>query len=252
MPPAARSEFLAGVRATLPILVGVIPFGLIYGVSAIAAGLSAPVSQSMSVVVFAGSAQFVITQLIARGTPAAVIIVTAVIVNLRHVLYSASIAPYLKNLSPLWKWGLAYFLIDESYATTIVHYQQSEQSEQTAAEKAHSPAPHQYKQWYLLGSGLALWTLWQVSTAVGVFLGTQIPSAWSLDFAIALTFIALVVPLLRDRAGVLAALVSGIVAVAMVGVLPYMLELVVATLIGIGVGFLAMRISGARKKATSE
>lgn len=239
MPPAARGEFLGGVRAALPILLGVIPFGLIYGVSAIAAGLSTAISQSMSVVVFAGSAQFVITQLIARGTPAAVIILTAVIVNLRHILYSASIAPYLKHLSPAWKWGLAYLLIDESYAVTIARYQEGNQDTQDDQAAGNSPllAAGPHKQWYLLGAGLSLWSTWQVSTAVGVFLGAQIPAAWSLDFAIALTFIALVVPLLRDRATVLAALAASAVAVAMVGALPYMLELVVATLVGIGVGF---------------
>ena len=221
--PAARSEFWSGVKAEMPILVGVIPFGLIYGILAQDAGLTPLQAQAMSVVVFAGSAQFIMAQLFAIDTPALVIVITAFLVNLRHALYSASLSPYVNYLSQRWKYGLAYFLTDEAYAVTINHYRE--------------PGELEFKHWYFLGSGLALWSTWQISTAAGILVGSVIPAALPLDFFIALTFIALVVPNLEDRAGVAAALTAGIISVIAFG-LPFRLGLVLAALVGIMAGML--------------
>jgi predicted branched-subunit amino acid permease len=230
-----RSEFLSGVKAELPILVGVIPFGMIYGVLALGAGLSRSSAQAMSAVVFAGSAQLIVAQLVGVSAPGLVIVLTASIVNLRHALYSASLAPYLQKLNSPWKWSLAYLLTDEAYAVTIMYYSRRRDE---PVENALSVTPTNnpgLKHWYLLGAGLALWSTWQVSTAVGIFLGAQIPGSWSLDFTLALTFIALVVPALRDRPSVLAALAAGLTAVLTAG-LPLKLGLVAASLVGIIVG----------------
>lgn len=224
---ACRREFLAGVKAELPILLGVSPFGMIYGVLALSAGLSATFAFAMSSVVFAGSAQFVGAQLIGTGAPGIVILVTTFIVNLRHVLYSASVAPYLKQLNIRWKCLLAYFLTDEVYAVAITR------CTQPGASQSTSPPVR----WYFLGAGLAQWSAWQVSTAIGIALGAQIPPGWALDFAIALTFIALVIPTLTDRPTVAAALSAGIVAVLAAG-WPYKLGLVLAAVVGILVGLL--------------
>ena len=218
---SSRSEFIAGVKAELPILLGVTPFGMIYGVLAMGAGLPANAAMAMSSIVFAGSAQFVGAQLIRVGTPGIVIVLTTFIVNLRHMLYSASIAPHLAHLSRRWKWLLAYLLTDEAYAVTITRYNQ-------AVDSAN-------KHWFLLGAGLALWGTWQVSTAVGIFLGTQVPSSWSLDFTLALTFIALVVPVLRDRPSMAVALSAGVIAV-LAADLPYKLGLMIAAIGGIAIG----------------
>jgi 4-azaleucine resistance transporter AzlC len=224
----ARLAFLAGVKAELPILLGVLPFGMIYGVLALEAGLPIIEAQAMSAVVFAGSAQFVIAQLVALGTPGLVIFVTAVLVNLRHALYSASLAPYLRHLRPRWQWLLAYLLTDEAYAVAILHYQDGGELKN--------------KHWYFLGAGLALWTTWQASTAAGILLGAQIPAEWSLDFTLALTFIAIVVPALKERADLAAALTGGITAVLLIG-LPYKLGLIIGALSGIAVGVLVDRYS---------
>jgi predicted branched-subunit amino acid permease len=181
----------------------------------------------MSSIVFAGSSQFIGTQLIAAATPAPVIVLTTFVVNLRHMLYSASIAPYLKPLRPVWKWLLAYLLTDEAYAVAITHYQRGRPDA--------SPEPHAH--WYFLGAGLALWSTWQMSSAAGIFLGAQLPASWSLDFTLALTFIALVVPALKDRPGAAAAITAGLVAL-LAADLPYKLGLVAAALAGIGMGLL--------------
>ena len=217
----ARKEFFNGFRDELPLLLGVMPFGMIYGILALAAGLTTGEAQAMSVIVFAGSAQFMLVQLLAVGTPAIVVIVTGFIINLRHALYSASIAPHIKQLNPLWKTLLSYLLTDEAYAIAITRYY----------KRDASPCKH----FYFLGAGLALWSSWQVSTAVGVFLGAQIPSSWSLDFTLALTFIAIVIPSLKDRPSILAAISASVVAVITAG-LPYKLNLITAAIVGIAVG----------------
>jgi len=220
-----RTEFFAGVRAELPILLGVIPFGLIYGVLAITqAHLPADVALAMSSIVFAGSSQFVGQQLMAVGTPGVVIVLTTFVVNLRHALYSASVAPFVKPLRARWKVLLAYLLTDEAYAVTITHYEQAE-------------VPVEHKHWFYFGAGLALWSTWQLSSAVGIFFGAQVPESWGLDFTLALTFIALVVPRLKDRASTGAAIAASVVAI--IGfALPYKLGLMAAALIGIVVGML--------------
>ncbi len=229
-----RSEFWKGIRDELPILVGVIPFGIIYGVLAIDAGLAPAEAQAMSAIVFAGSAQFITAQLFAGGAPALVMVLTGAIVNLRHMLYSASVAPYLRYQTLRWKLLLAYLLTDEAYAVAILHLQSSRSSDL----KLEAPAnPQNSRHWHFLGAGLALWSTWQLSTAVGVFMGAQVPESWSLDFTLPLTFIALVIPALRDRPAIAAALSAGVVALAAYA-LPFKLGLMLAALVGVGTGML--------------
>jgi 4-azaleucine resistance transporter AzlC len=213
-----RAEFFSGVINELPLLLGVFPFGMIYGVLALQALLPVAAAQAMSSIIFAGSAQFISTQLLAQGIPLVILVGTIFIVNLRHMLYSASIAPFTRHLSRPWKALLAYFLTDEAYVIAIAHY-----NEDTPLERKH---------WYFLGAGVTLWTGWQIATAAGIFLGAQVPAAWSLDFALALTFIALVVPALKDRPAVVAAIVAGIIALIAYP-LPYKLGLIAAAFGGI-------------------
>jgi predicted branched-subunit amino acid permease len=141
------------------------------------------------------------------------------------------LAPYLHKLPARWKWLLAYLLTDEAYAPTILHYRQAEVNH-GGTESTEMP---DRRHWFLLGAGLALWSVWQVSTAVGIFLGAQVPPSWALDFTLALTFIALLVPALTDRPSVAAALAAGIIALVGAG-WPYKLGLVTAALVGIAVG----------------
>jgi 4-azaleucine resistance transporter AzlC len=214
-------QFWAGVRAEIPLLVGVFPFGMIYGALALNAGLSKPAAQMMSSIVFAGSAQFITSQLVHDAAPGFVIVLTIAVVNLRHTLYSASLAPYLASVSTRWKMLLSYLLTDEAYAPTVIKYERD----------GITPFSH----WFLFGAGLSLWSTWQVSTAFGIFLGTAIPESWSLDFALPLTFIAMVVPVLKNRPAIAAALSAGIVALLAYS-LPYKLGLILAALVGIAVG----------------
>lgn len=220
----ARRNFIEGLRAEMPILIGVFPFGLIYGALAVNSGLSNTAAQLMSSIVFAGSSQFITAQLFNEGAPALVMILTIAVVNLRHMLYSASLAPYLKDLSLRWKALLSYLLTDEAYAPSILYFEKEGLSTT-------------YKHWFLFGAGISLWLNWQISTAIGVFLGTAIPSNLSLDFALPLTFIAMIVPVMKKRPIVAAALSAGVTALLAYS-LPYKLGLILAALVGIAVGML--------------
>jgi 4-azaleucine resistance transporter AzlC len=214
-------KFWSGVRAELPLLIGVFPFGMIYGALAINAGLSTAAAQMMSSIVFGGSSQFIAAQLFHDTAPGFVIVLTIAVVNLRHALYSASLAPYVSALPMRWKALLSYLLTDEAYAPTVLHYEKGD--------------GRQYGHWFFLGAGLALWSTWQASTAIGIFLGSAIPESWSLDFALPLTFIAMVVPVLKNRPMIAAALSAGLVALLTYS-LPYKLGLILAALAGIVIG----------------
>ncbi len=216
-------EFWKGIQGVFPLLFGVFPFGMIFGALSMKSGLGQAPSQAMSSIVFAGSSQFMFTQMYSAAAPGIVIILAVIVINLRHALYSVSIASYTHDLSKGWKALLAYLLTDEAFVTAAAHYDKV-----GITKKAH---------WYFLGAGLGLWSIWQISTALGISLGTVIPSDWPLDFFLPLTFIAMVVPMLKDKATVGSALAAGIVALAAFA-LPFKLSIVLAAFVGIVAGLL--------------
>jgi 4-azaleucine resistance transporter AzlC len=211
-----------GARDQLPLLLGIAPFGMIFGALALTSGIPPLEAQGFSLFVFAGSAQFIAAGLIADGVPPLVIVLTIMVVNLRHLLYSASFSPYFQHLPAKWKAALAWLLTDEAFAVASIRYQRDDTA---------------LAYWYTLGTGLTLWIAWQVSTAAGILLGAYIPANWSLDFALPLTFMALVTPALTDRPAWAAALTAGFFAVILAG-LPYKLGLLLAATLGIGVGLI--------------
>ncbi len=217
----AKAQFFAGVRSEIPIVVGVVPFGLIFGVVASEAHIPAWIAWSTSWLVFGGSAQFLAVPLIKAGAPAATLIFTTFVINLRHALYSASLAPHAKHLSKRWKLILSYLLTDEAYAPTVLHYHRTDD-----LEHAH---------WFWLGAGTMLWLNWQLSTAAGIYVGTMLPDGLGLEFTLALTFIGIVVPTLHDWPHIGTALASGVTAV-LAYPLPYKLNLMVAAAVGISMG----------------
>ena len=226
MPTSRRGEFAAGIREQLPLLLGVTPFGLAYGAYAVKSGLPSGLALGMSAIVFGGASQFVGTRLIAEGTLGVVVVLTVALVNSRHLLYSASLAPYVQHLRRPWRWTLAYLLTDEAYAVAIARYRRGGDEE--------------YSHWFFFGTAMALWVCWQVSTAAGIFVGAAVPDTWELDFALPVTFIALLVPMLSQRAAIVAALVAG--AFAVTGFRwPYAMGLITAAVAGMAAGMLADR-----------
>lgn len=223
-----QHEFLQGLRDMLPMLLGAMPFGIIYGSLAGAAGLSAWQTVGMSVLVFAGSAQFIAVSLLTGGATLAVLWLTTLVVNLRHALYSATLQPFVRHLPKRWRMPLAFWLTDEAFAVVQQRY----------ARNDDSPNKH----WYFLGAGLAMYGNWIGCTLIGLLFGQAVPNlaAWGLDFAMIATFVGIVVPMLRNRPQVAAALVAAVVALVCHD-LPYKLGLMAAAFAGIVVGVLLER-----------
>jgi len=219
-PTAPRLEFWSGVRDQIPILVGVMPAGLIFGALGKGAGFAAVAVLGFSLLVFAGSAQFVALGLAVAGAPPLVVILAIFIVNLRHALYSASFSEHLAELPRRWKIALSWLLTDEAFAVASVRFGKPEK------KNAH---------WYMLGTGLALWATWQFSTAVGIALGAGLPDSWHLEFALPLTFLALLTPSITDGPTRLTALASAVLAVGLGG-LPYRAGLLIAVIVAVGFG----------------
>lgn len=233
--PSRRTEFINGIKASLPVLLGVVPFAMISGVTAVNINLTPIEGIGMSLIVFAGAAQLVALQLISTNTPILIILVSTFFINLRFFIYSASLAPHLQQHSARERMPLAYLLTDQAYAISIVSYNQGGQDGQ---DKQNVKRP--FRSWFYIGSGFILWLVWQSSTIVGVLVGAQIPASWSLDFSIPLTFMALIFMSLNDRPTVLAAMSAGVTAV-IAKPLPYNLGMILAALIGIAAGFFASR-----------
>jgi 4-azaleucine resistance transporter AzlC len=223
------------VLDTLPMMLGAAPFGLIFGTLAAPSGLSNGGALGMSLIVFAGSSQFIALSLLAGKASLLVIVLTTFVVNLRHALYSASLLPFVAELSQAWRALLAFWLTDETFAVSQVRY--------GAADS--SPNKH----WFQLGSSLAMYTNWFAWTLVGVLLGRTMPQLQhlGLEFAMAATFTGIVVPLLRSRPMVAAALVAAGVAL-LCRDLPYKLGLMLAAGAGVAAG-MALEGHGRRTEA---
>jgi predicted branched-subunit amino acid permease len=216
-------DFREGFVEMLPACVGLIPFGLVCGVGAQAAGADWLAALGMATIIFSGAAQVLAVQLYAAGAPAAVIILTCFVLGLRFLMYSAAMAPYMKPLPASWQRALAFLLTDQAFAASIRRF--------NAKDDPRGGGLH------FLGCGVALWLMWIVTNMTGFFAGNAIPASWSLDFAVPLCFIALVAPLFRTVPAIAAALTAaaGVVALA---ALPMKLSLIAAGLLGIVAGTL--------------
>jgi 4-azaleucine resistance transporter AzlC len=219
-------ELADGFKDTIPLLLGAAPFGVVFGAVGVASGLSPAAVLGLSIFVFAGSSQFVAAGLVAQGVSLPLIVLTTFVVNLRHALYATSLGSHLKKLPQRWLLPLAFWLTDETYAVTIRRYQQEPDN------------PH--RQWYQLASSVSMYLNWQFWTAVGLIAGTRLAglAEWGLDFAMAVTFIGIVVPLVRSLPMLLCAAVAGAAAVLLKG-LPSNLGLLAAALAGIVAGIIA-------------
>jgi predicted branched-subunit amino acid permease len=218
----------------LPLQLGVAPFGLVFGVLGLASGLTPLQTIMLSSIIFGGASQVVFAQLWGAAVPAPVVGASVSVINLRHVLYSASIAPYLRSLPLAWRIPLAYLLTDEAYAVTINRFR--------------SDAPGPFQHYHLLGTGMLLWVCWQITTITGVVFGATIPAEWSLEFAIPLTFIAVVVPILRRRADFIACGTAAVISV--IGQpLPWNSWIILAGIGGILAGWLTLHTAAGRSNA---
>ena len=185
---AKSSLFLQGAVDSSPLIVAAIPFGLIFGALAITTGLSAWATLSMSLFVFAGASQFIAINLLASATAIPLILLTVFVVNLRHLLYAASLMPQVANLSQKCRLLMACWLTDETFAVVS----------NKVARNDDTSGLH----WYFLGSALAMYTVWATCTIIGIIMGQQIPdiASWGLDVAMLVGFIGIIVPNLKSCA----------------------------------------------------
>jgi len=224
--PTLHPEFRHGVRAGLPLLIAVGPFGLVTGVAIAAGGIPPLQAMAMSILIYAGASMLAATQLLVEGAPALLIVLAAFIVNLRLFMYSASIRPYLLR-EPLHRRLLvSYGLVDNPYAMFLQRF------------STHPEAPGRFD--YFLGLSVPIWLGWQAAVALGLLVGQELPAAWKLEFATPLAFIAMSVPFLRDKPMVAAAASAGATAVLAHG-LPLRLGLALAAVAGIAAGIAAER-----------
>lgn len=207
-------------------LLGVAPFGVICGVAMVASGIPPLAALLMSLIVFAGASMVASAQLLASGTPALLVVLTTLFINLRFMMYSASLRPHFAHLPLRWRLAFAYLVADNAYAMAILRF-------------ADHPQDPSKKEFYL-GAALPIWLAWQLAVLAGVLIGAGVPASWRLEFAAPLAFIAMSVPLLRDRAMVAAALAAGITVIA-ANALPLRLSVIAAAAVGMAVGLLAER-----------
>lgn len=221
--PTRSSQFTSGIRDTVPMLVGAAPFGLIFGSLASTAHIASWQGQLMSLSIFAGSSQFIGVGLMATGATMLVVWLATFIVNLRHMLYAATLLPQVRHLPARWRWLLGFLLTDETFAVANAYFR----------KHPNNPLGH----WYFLGSGVAMYVNWQCWTLIGLIFGAAFPQLQTLglDYAMVVTFIAIVVPQLSKAPQLSAALTAGAVAYLLQS-LPYKLGLLAAIAAGVCVG----------------
>ena len=191
--------FIKGILDILPLMIPVVPFGIIYGVIGVEIGLSPMEVFAMSFVIFAGSSQIAFAQLFAAGASPLVMISSVAVINSRHILYGAVLAEYLGKLRLTWKILLSYLMADQAFSVSSAYFKKNLKN-----KNAH---------FHMLGSGLTLWSLWQLSTLIGIVLGNIVPAQLGLEFAIPLTFFSLILSELRKLDHIVIILISGICSV---------------------------------------
>ena len=218
-----KSAYLRGVVDGLPFILVIIPFATLFGLLAVEAGLNVIEALVFSLVVIAGAAQFTALQLMQEDAPTIIVLASALAVNLRMAMYSASLTPYIGS-APLWQRALAaYLTVDQSYMVSVAQFEKEPQM--TVPQRIA----------YFFGAVTPVVPLWYVFTVVGAMLGSQVPESWALDFALPITFLAMIAPMFRTLAHVVAAFVAVVVSLLAVGV-PFSLGIIIAGIAGMMAG----------------
>ena len=223
------SEFKNGCLQEIPLQLGVFPFGIAYGILGIEVGLTNIQTYLLSIIIFAGVSQIVFAQLFSTFTPSFMIVGTIGIVNLRHILYGVSLSSYLKKLSLKWRMILSYLITDEAFAISYKRFSEEKKTK--------------YMHFHLLGSGITLWTSWQISTLIGIFIGPSIPNSLNLEYVIPLSFIAIVAVSINTKIKLIVFIMSALFSILLRD-LPWNLWIITSALISIIIGVL---ISNFRK-----
>ena len=222
--------FLKGILDVSPLMIPVVPFGLIFGILSIDIGFSPLATMGMSLIVFGGASQIILLQLFSGGASSLVIISSVGAVNSRHLLYGAVVSEHVSDLKLIWKIIISYFLIDQAFAVSNEYFKKSKKKN---------------KYFHLIGGGFTCWIIWQSTTFLGIILGATIPEKLGLSFAVPLTFLAILVNDFRKMINVIVILISGLVALLGYNYIPYKAYVIVAAIIGL---FTAMILTKIIKK----
>ena len=216
--------FLKGVKDSSPLMIPVIPFGIIFGVLAIDLGMTPLTTIAMSLIIFGGASQIIFIQLFSAGASSLVILSSVGAVNSRHLLYGAVLSEYLSDLKLTWKIIVSYFLVDQAFAVSNDFLKKNKNEKDNY--------------FHLVGAGFNCWTIWQISTLIGIYLGSIIPEKLGLSFAIPLTFLALLVNDFRKLINVIVITVSGLIATFGYDIIPFKAYVIVAGLAGLLTAFI--------------
>ena len=217
--------FLKGIVDVSPLMIPVVPFGLIFGILAIDVGFSPLATMGMSLIIFGGASQIVLLQLFSAGASSLVIISSVGAVNSRHLLYGAVVSEHVSDLKLIWKIIISYFLIDQAFALSNQYFKKNQDKN---------------KYFHLIGGGVTCWVIWQTTTFLGIILGAAIPEKLGLSFAVPLTFLALLINDFRKLINVFVIVTSGLVATLGYNIIPYKAYVIVAALIGLLVAIISV------------
>ena len=219
--------FLKGIIDVSPLMIPVVPFGLIFGILAIDVGFSPLTTMGMSLIIFGGASQIILLQLFSGGASSLVIISSVGAVNSRHLLYGAVVSEHISDLKLVWKIIISYFLIDQAFAVSNEYFKKNKEKN---------------KYFHLLGGGFTCWVIWQSTTFLGIILGATIPEKLGLSFAVPLTFLAILVNDFRKIINVIVIIVSGLVALFGYNLVPYKAYVIVAAFAGLLTAFILTNI----------
>ena len=191
-----KENLLKGFYDVSPLLLPVVPFGIIFGAIGIELGFGPYITYATSIIIFSGASQIVFFQLLSNGASSIIAITSSSVVSTRHLLYGAVVAQYLSKLSLMWKIFLSYLLTDQAFAVSQEFFKKNSNDE--------------YKHYHLLGAGLTLWIVWQLTTVIGILLGSIVPEELGLSFTIPLTFLALLINYFRKIDHLIVIFISGL------------------------------------------
>ncbi|EGU32949.1 putative branched-chain amino acid transport protein [Vibrio sp. N418] len=222
-----RELFLQGCIAMIPLSIAVVPWGLLAGSYAIDSGLNPIESQALSAILFAGSAQLVATGMMKAGAGIATLLLTTLFITSRHFLYSVSMRSTIGKLPLRWRLALGFLLTDELFAI------------------CGNQTTQRFEPWYALGAGLSFYLCWNLATFVGIVAGSYIPAMneLGLEFAVAATFIALVIPNVKNSP-TLAAVIAALIFSVALNLFHVEGALMIASLGGMLTGYLVETLRG--------
>ncbi|HJM78053.1 MAG TPA: AzlC family ABC transporter permease [Candidatus Pelagibacter bacterium] len=211
----------------LPLLIPVVPFGIIFGAIGIELGFGPYVTYATSIIIFSGASQIVFFQLLSAGASSIVAITSSSVISTRHLLYGAVMNQYLSNLSIYWKIGLSYILTDQAFAVSNEYFKKNKKDK--------------FKHYYLLGAGVTLWITWQITTVIGILLGSVVPEELGLTFTIPLTFLALLINYFRKIDHVIVIIASGVLSIIMYDA-PFKSYIIFSSLISLLIAYLIVKM----------